>query len=176
MQYPRRKRIRSRVVNSASVFYLFTLHLQKANISGVGPMRLELVTSAMRRQGRGFTAVHWCTETRINKPLFRIPYPRKLPCISLHWCTNWCRCRSGKLGSLTTCPKMNRQGGVGAQLSLAWDPGTQVPEFLTPPGPSLTLTRMQCPATPSKAGNSKPLTYAGSTIPCNSQKLETAHS
>jgi hypothetical protein len=42
--------------------------------------------------------------------------------------------------------------------------------------PSLTLTRMQYAAIPSKRGNKSPLIYSGFAIPCNAQQPLTAHS
>ena len=48
--------------------------------------------------------------------------------------------------------------------------------LLTPPDPNLTLTRAQYPAILGKAGNTKPLIYAGFANPCNPQQPLTAHS
>ena len=49
-------------------------------------------------------------------------------------------------------------------------------EFPTPLDPSLTLTRTQYPAMVGKAGNRRPLTYAGFASQCNTQQPLTAHS
>jgi hypothetical protein len=48
--------------------------------------------------------------------------------------------------------------------------------LLTTLDPSLTLTRTQYPAIVGKAGNRKPVVYAGFATPCNPQQLLTAHS
>jgi hypothetical protein len=48
--------------------------------------------------------------------------------------------------------------------------------LLTPPDPSLTLTRTQYPAIVGNTENTKPFTYAGFANPCNAQQLLTPHS
>jgi hypothetical protein len=48
--------------------------------------------------------------------------------------------------------------------------------LLTTLDPSLTLTLTQYPAIVGKAGNRKPVVYAGFANPCNPQQLLTAHS
>jgi hypothetical protein len=40
----------------------------KSPFSRVGPTRLELVTSAMRRRSEGFVVVHYRSKNRLNKP------------------------------------------------------------------------------------------------------------
>jgi hypothetical protein len=44
------------------------------------------------------------------------------------------------------------------------------------PDPSLTLTRMQCPAIVGKAENRKPVARAEYANPCNAHQPQAAHS
>jgi hypothetical protein len=50
------------------------------------------------------------------------------------------------------------------------------PQSLEPIDPSLTLARMQYPATEGNTGNRNPVVYAGSATYCNPQQPLTAHS
>jgi hypothetical protein len=69
----------------------------------------------------------------------------------------------GVLDMLQVCPSPEVYSEVAMPL-------------LTPPDPSLTLTRTQHPAIVGKAGNNESLTYAGFANPCNPQQPMTAHS
>ena len=57
----------------------------------MNPTILELVTSAMRRQGRGFVAVHWGSSTPANNQFRRKCVLRRTspytPALVYYWCT-----------------------------------------------------------------------------------------
>jgi len=53
------------------------------------------------------------------------------------------------------------------------EPATRNPRTLDP---SLTLTRVQCPAIVGNTGNRKPLSYTGFANSCNAEQPLTAHS
>src|SRR5918994_4041202 len=75
----------------------------KAEVLRVDPTRLELVTSAMPRQGRGFVAVHWGSRTPANSEIKWQLYSGELPRTPLHWCTT----------GVPACPQ--RYSGIGGR-------------------------------------------------------------